>query len=120
MAERVIEYDDGRAEADAGTGVVDIVAIREEDNLCILGMVDLEPWVGREHLNALHERLTLYTEYWQSGQLLADFPAARYAAIQIKVFFKHEPDADGLAFLEQTSAAIETLGIGFTYELLPD
>ena len=102
-------------------GVVDIVAIHAEENLCVLGLVDLERWDDEtQHNAALQARLNEYVAYWDSGQLLGDFPDARYLGIQITVFFRHQPDPAAVDWLAQTAANIQTLGIGFSYQLLQD
>jgi beta-galactosidase GanA len=97
--------------------VIDLVAVKPEGDV-ILGLVWLGPLDSKERNLELQERINIYLAYWDSGQLVADFPDAAWKDITIRVMLDQEPGDEGQWFLGELTKLVKTLGVGFEYQLL--
>jgi len=96
--------------------VIDMVSIDEND-LVILTITDHLEWDSKnEHLLVLHEKINTYLGTTESHELYEKYPKAIEKNICIRIVSFHEPNHDGLIFLERVKEIIEKAGYRFEFE----
>lgn len=76
---------------------IDIVSIR--DNKCFLIISNHLEWDEKNTiLERLQDKVNVYLEYIESGQLYADFPNAQNCEIIIQTACQYSPNSEGLKF----------------------
>lgn len=97
------------------TQKIDIVSIR--DGKCFLIISNHLVWDEKNTvLEPLQDKVNLYLEYIESGQLYQDFPHAKDCEIVIRTVCQYSPSAEGLKF-EQIMNGLLTQQFNVKFEL---
>lgn len=94
--------------------VIDFVST-DPQGVVVLTISDHLEWDSEnEHLLLLQNKINACLEALESGEIYDCYPDAAGKAVQIRVYFKYEPDGMGIYFLEKVKGVVEDLGYEFT------
>lgn len=93
--------------------------ISEENGKKVLSISDHLQWGDLHHLYMLQEKINMYLSAIETGQLSKHYPNAENGYV-ICLYFKYEPDEQGLSFLSKVKEFISNSGYEFRYEILAD
>ena len=86
----------------------------DESNVVVLTITDHLKWDNEnEHLLVLQDKINTYLGTIESHELYEKYPKAIDKNICIRIVSFHEPNYDGLIFLERVKEIIEKAGYGF-------
>lgn len=91
--------------------------ISEEDGRKVLSISDHLQWGSAYHLHMLQEKINMYLSAIENGQLAAYYPQAT-SRFLISLYFKYEPDEQGIEFLCKVEKFLNDLGYDFRYTVL--
>ncbi|KVD94720.1 hypothetical protein WS63_03555 [Burkholderia stagnalis] len=95
------------------SNTVDVIGTLPERNLVVLSISDHLEWgmETAEHLLLLQEKINTYLGYIESGEVYTSFPSAKGRNFMIRVYFKHEPDAEADTFIGRAASVLRDAGI---------
>ncbi len=96
---------------------VDFIGCEDNSETIILTISDHLDWGSLEHLEKIQEKLNSYLNFIESGELYDSYPNSISKKIKINMVFKHQPDTDGINFLNKCSQLILTSGYQFNFEV---
>ena len=88
--------------------VIDLVSLAP-DGAVALVMVEPRPWLDREQLYGLQEKVNSYASYALDGGLLSDYPHMTGRAIRLELrctTLPREQDAEFIAGISQSLSAV--------------
>jgi len=98
---------------------VDFIGTDPASGRVVLTISDHLPWDdAAQHFQLLERKIAGYVSFVKSGQLAANYPDSEGRATEIGVVFQHPPPVDAKALLAAAGAALQRLGIAFSYQVL--
>ncbi len=101
--------------------VIDFIATRKENGRCTLIISDHLPWDDPEHIDKLHDKISDYLAYIESGEIYERRPDAKGREFEIEVVCKYfPPQGDAVRFIELAGEAVRAKGIDFAVTRLQE
>ncbi len=97
------------------TDVIDAIGVDKETGELVLTVSDHLEW-SDEHLLLLQEKLNLYIDFIEAGELLDVYPDSKGRQVSINVVCKYSPDIKSSAFLSKVGSIVEQSGVKFSFE----
>jgi len=99
--------------------VIDLISHNEEEGYVALTIVDHLEWdEENEKLLKLQDKINAYLSFVESGQIEKEYPLSKGKNIHIQLNCMHEPNEDGLRFLDLIDPIITGAGFKFEWEVL--
>ena len=99
--------------------LIDLASIDPNGN-AVLTIIDNLEWDSEnEHLLVLQNKINVYLEAIESGELNDKYPSAKNKSIIIEVVSLHEPNPDGKLFLERVGNILKASGYAFECRTRP-
>ena len=96
--------------------VIDAISI-DKDNNVVLSISDHLEWDEKnEHLVILQNKINLYLNAIESGDLYKHYPKAQDRDIVINIVSKFPPNNDGHLFLRKVKDILNSSGYNFSFE----
>jgi hypothetical protein len=92
--------------------VVDLVSLAP-DGAVALVMVEPRPWLGREQLFDLQEKVNSYASYALDGGLLSDYPHMTGRPIRLELRCPSLPRGQDAEFISGISKSLSAVGLEF-------
>jgi hypothetical protein len=90
---------------------IDIVSTNEESGETILTISDHLDWSEPyEHLMALQEKLNVYMEFIESGQIYESYPKSRGRKLVVEIVSKYNLSGDAINFLAKAKPIVLSIG----------
>jgi hypothetical protein len=97
---------------------IDIVSIDKKNNV-VLTISDHLKWdKANEHLLILQDKINLYLEAIENGELYSQCPNALNKEIIISIVAKYTPNATAKVFINQVSEKLKTIGYALSFEVV--
>lgn len=97
--------------------VVDFISIDSVGNVVLTVADDLVWDQDNEHLLVLQNKLNVYLEFIESGNLYQQYPDAKNRNIVINIVSKYEPNDDGNRFLNATGEFLQSYGYQLQFRI---
>jgi hypothetical protein len=96
---------------------IDILSVGADGalNLTISDHLDWADSIA--HQLTLQTKMNAYLRFIESGEVFEHRPECAGTSVVIRVVFKHQPDPDGLQFLDRAKVVIGNAGFGFEYRV---
>jgi hypothetical protein len=95
--------------------VIDIISV-DPSGRVVLCISDHLYWIDSvAHQCLLQVKINRYLAFVESGEILDRYPNARGRQVVIEVVTQHEPDAEGLLFLDRAKNTIALAGFEFVW-----
>ncbi len=102
--------------------IIDFAGLDKNGKRLILTITDYLTW-GEEtddvHLLMLQNKLNVYLQYIESGEVNEEFEPDKYNYIVISIIAKYPFSAECLKFLSMSKKAINEAGFGLEWEFMP-
>jgi hypothetical protein len=94
---------------------IDLISIDDNDNVVLTISDHLEWDDENEHLLILQDKINLYLDSIESGDLIKNYPKSRGKKKVIRIIALHQPNKDGLIFLQRVKNLLESYNYGFIF-----
>jgi hypothetical protein len=95
--------------------IVDAVGTDKDGNGVSLTISDHLEWGDQNHLVILQDKLNAYLDFIESGQIYEEYPSAVGSKLNVRIYFKYEPDNEALETLSKFREFFEDKGYGFSF-----
>jgi len=107
------------------TNVIDFVGIDDKSGEVVLTITDHLPWGDdhkwhKEHLILLENKLNIYLQFIESGQLMEDYPDAKGKKKVINVVGRYALNDDAKSYFEKAKKAVSEAGFNLRFELFKE
>ena len=76
-------------------------------------------WIDElSHISLLQDKIEIYLEFFETGQLVENYPDALDKEIVISVDMKYDPTENGLRDLEYIATFFQEKEIGFKWQIV--
>ncbi len=97
---------------------IDAISINPSDEV-ILSIADHLDWENiNDHINELQDKLNIYIQFVESGQIFDDYPKSINRKIVIEVVSKYPFANDGLKYIERVKPILYSIGIEIRQRVL--
>jgi hypothetical protein len=98
---------------------IDIIGTRNTTGEVVLTISDHLDWIDpNAHLTILQEKLNVYIEYIEGGQIFEDYPQSKDKNIIIEIVSKENYPLEGLEFLAKMKSFIRSIGVDLYQKVL--
>ncbi|QIW20483.1 DUF6572 domain-containing protein [Bacillus thuringiensis] len=95
---------------------VDFMGYDKDEKIAYLVIDDEEDWKDEEkHVDLLEEKINLYLEFIEGGEVYERYPEVKGYSFVIKIFGKYRCTKWGKEFLEKVDEILVEAGYGFQY-----
>ena len=94
------------------SNVIDVVSLAA-DGAVALVMVEPRPWIDREQLFDLQEKVNAYVSYALDGGLLSDYPHMTGKPIRLELRCTSLPHGQEAEFISEISKSLSAVGLEF-------
>ena len=99
--------------------VIDLISHNEKEGYVALTIVDHLEWDDEnKKLLQLQNKINAYLSFIESGEIEEEYPLSKGKNIRIQLNCMHEPNQDGLQFLDLIDPIITDAGFEFKWEVL--
>jgi hypothetical protein len=103
------------------TNSIDFISVGKNSGVLNLTLVDPLDWSDEgRHLIQLQDKINIYLQFIESGELEKSYPDAVGRKRSINIVARFEPTEAGFRFLDLIRKLIEGAGFIFSYELRSD
>ncbi|MCH2157152.1 MAG: hypothetical protein MK096_00010 [Oleiphilaceae bacterium] len=100
---------------------VDIIGVNEEEGYISLIISDHLEWDDKnEKLLLLQAKINSYLAYIETGQVYEEYPDCKDLNVHIRLTSLHQPNDEGLKFLELVTPIVEDAGFYFKWGVSND
>ena len=100
------------------SNTIDFVSLDPVKNQAVLTISDHLDWNDSlTHQLILQDKLNAYLRFVEGGELIQNFPKYLGLPIVFNVWFLHQPDSEGLVFLEKAREVIESAGFTLSFKV---
>ena len=101
------------------TQEIDIISANQEEGKVYLTITDTISWdADREKLMLLQDKINTYMHFIQSGKLTEVHPQTHSLKPVIALATSEQPDAQGIAFLNQVKPMMADAGVEFRWKVV--
>ena len=99
--------------------VIDLISHNKEAGYVALTIVDHLEWdEENKKLLLLQNKINAYLRFIESGEIEEEYPLSKGQNIHIQLNCMHEPNQDGLKFLDLINPIINAAGFEFKWKVL--
>jgi hypothetical protein len=97
---------------------IDIASVDPKLNHAVLTISDHLEWdESLEHQLTLQNKINAYLRFVESGEMVERLPRMSGLPVYFCIRFLHEPDHDGMIFLERAREVVESAGFHLTFKV---
>ena len=90
---------------------IDFISIRRSSDDVILTISDHLDWEDELfHLEMLQDKLNVYIEFIEGGQIYEDYPQSKGRKLVIEIVSKEEYNPEGREFLDKAKPIVQSIG----------
>ena len=97
---------------------IDIISTTPEDKVMLTISDHLEWDDAGEHMLLLQDKLNVYLEFIEGGQIFEDYPQAKNKQLIISITMKYIPNENALVFLNRSKEVILNAGFEFKWQII--
>ncbi|KFF16541.1 DUF6572 domain-containing protein [Flavobacterium hydatis] len=95
--------------------LIDLISV-DKQGILVLTISDHLKWDDKnEHLLLLQEKINIYLDFIENGQLDESYPDKADKKIMIQIVFKYQPNKTAEDFLEKAGETVKGIGYGFNF-----